>query len=416
MKRFTLRYQLLVLAVVGICVWAAAVDLPFTFKAGDLISAEQMNQTLAALNEGKQERVTGVCAAGSAIRSVSADGTVACEVDDVGQGNGTGGVSSLNGMSGAVTLQAGENVSIDDSTAGQITISAADPGITGVTAGVGLSGGGTSGDVALSVDTGVIQSRINNNCASGSSIRGINADGTVACESEREITSDGTAYAQWYPLNGFYPLHFGFGSQDRARIRVQDNSATESFMQFATLNPSTNASFSNLTMLSSGLSYFNGALEIRGSGTGNALYGISSSGVAVAGTSSTGYGAYFEAGSARCFFQAGTTGWDCASDINLKENLEPVDPTRVLEAVASLPISTWNLKGSSYRQLGPMAQDFYAAFQLGESDTTINTINAQGVALASIQGLHQLVQEQAALLQVQQAKLEDLEARLAKLE
>jgi regulator of replication initiation timing len=43
--------------------------------------------------------------------------------------------------------------------------------------------------------------------------------------------------------------------------------------------------------------------------------------------------------------------------------------------------------------MGPTAQEFYAAFGLGEDDKHITTVDADGVALAAIQGLHQLVKE-----------------------
>jgi len=40
-----------------------------------------------------------------------------------------------------------------------------------------------------------------------------------------------------------------------------------------------------------------------------------------------------------------------------------------------------------------MARDFHAAFGLGESEKRINTVDADGVALAAIQGLNQKLEE-----------------------
>ena len=61
--------------------------------------------------------------------------------------------------------------------------------------------------------------------------------------------------------------------------------------------------------------------------------------------------------------------------------------------------------------MGPMAQDFHAAFGLGVSDKLIDTIDPDGVALAAIQGLHALVQEKDAEIDELRARLERLEAR-----
>jgi hypothetical protein len=98
------------------------------------------------------------------------------------------------------------------------------------------------------------------------------------------------------------------------------------------------------------------------------------------------------------------------SDRNAKENFTDIKPRDVLEKVAALPITSWNYKqDTSSRHLGPMAQDFYAAFGVGPDDKHITTVDADGVALAAIQGLNQKVEEK-------DAKIDDLEKRLKRLE
>lgn len=63
-------------------------------------------------------------------------------------------------------------------------------------AGTGLTGGGTSGDVTLNVDTSQIQKRVTGTCSAGSSIRVIDASGNVTCQSDTNsggtVTSVGT--------------------------------------------------------------------------------------------------------------------------------------------------------------------------------------------------------------------------------
>ena len=81
--------------------------------------------------------------------------------------------------------------------------------------------------------------------------------------------------------------------------------------------------------------------------------------------------------------------WTSASDVRLKENLKPVAPAEVLEKIRGLPVYEWNYKteGPAVRHLGPTAQDFRAAFGLGQDDRTIATIDEGGVSLAAIQAL-----------------------------
>ena len=86
------------------------------------------------------------------------------------------------------------------------------------------------------------------------------------------------------------------------------------------------------------------------------------------------------------FLLAGSGSWTSASDRNAKENITPVDAQAVLDKVAALPLSTWNYRSQapSIRHMGPMAQDFMAAFTVGETNTGISTVDADGVALAAI--------------------------------
>ena len=89
-----------------------------------------------------------------------------------------------------------------------------------------------------------------------------------------------------------------------------------------------------------------------------------------------------------------------------------MDPRAILEKVAALPLTEWNLisQPAEIRHLGPMAQDFKAAFGLGESDRHISTTDADGVALAAIQGLNEKVEGRS---QQAEDSLRKLEAKLS---
>jgi hypothetical protein len=110
--------------------------------------------------------------------------------------------------------------------------------------------------------------------------------------------------------------------------------------------------------------------------------------------------------------------WGCSSDRNVKENFQPVDGRAILEKLATLPITTWNAIGTDpdVRRMGPMSQDFYAAFGLGDDDKVITTGDLDGVALASIQGLYAIVQAQEGQIAALQQENTDLQARLAAIE
>ncbi|MFD7530243.1 tail fiber domain-containing protein [Streptomyces sp. NPDC059849] len=67
----------------------------------------------------------------------------------------------------------------------------------------------------------------------------------------------------------------------------------------------------------------------------------------------------------------------------------------VLNTVAALPISTWRYlwEPEDVRHLGPMAQDWHAAFGFNRDDTTIPVVDGLGVALVCVQALHRRVDE-----------------------
>ena len=106
--------------------------------------------------------------------------------------------------------------------------------------------------------------------------------------------------------------------------------------------------------------------------------------------------------------------WTDRSDRNAKENFEPVNPAEILDKVASLPLSSWSYRSESHaaRHLGPVAQDFHAAFGLGADDKHIAGLDSSGVALAAIQGLSQELKAKQAEIDQLKQRLEALEMRL----
>jgi hypothetical protein len=100
------------------------------------------------------------------------------------------------------------------------------------------------------------------------------------------------------------------------------------------------------------------------------------------------------------------------SDRNVKQDFATVDALAVLEKVAALPIQSWAYKDSpETRHIGPVAQDFHATFRFnGEDDKHISTVDADGVALAAIQGLNRKLMEELAR---RDAEIADLKRRAA---
>jgi len=107
--------------------------------------------------------------------------------------------------------------------------------------------------------------------------------------------------------------------------------------------------------------------------------------------------------------------WTNSSSLSLKTAFDGIDVDAILRRVLALPLSTWEYRASPQegRHLGPIAEDFHAAFGLGVDSRTISTVDASGVALAAIQGLHARVQSGDAQ---QRAEDADQQQRINRLE
>jgi len=115
---------------------------------------------------------------------------------------------------------------------------------------------------------------------------------------------------------------------------------------------------------------------------------------------------------------SGSGSWSTLSDRSVKANFSGVDINQILESIVSLPISEWSYTGeeANIRHIGPMAQDFYTAFGLGTDERHISNVDADGVALAPIQGLYRLIEERDYRIEIQDKQIATLDERIAALE
>jgi hypothetical protein len=124
-----------------------------------------------------------------------------------------------------------------------------------------------------------------------------------------------------------------------------------------------------------------------------------------------------EAATAGVKLAAGSGTWSSLSDRNAKTAIAPLDDASILAKVASLPVSAWSYRSErGVRHVGPMAQDFYAAFGVGEDDRHITSIDEDGIALAAIKALHEENRQLALQMASIRAHDSAVEARDAALE
>lgn len=110
--------------------------------------------------------------------------------------------------------------------------------------------------------------------------------------------------------------------------------------------------------------------------------------------------------------------WTNSSDRAMKQGIVEVDGVVVLEQLDTLPVYTWNyiVEGPQTVRMGPMADEFFATFGLGDDDQVISTVDSNGVALAALKGLHAKVKTQQTLIEAQQVKIQEMETKIAAIE
>jgi endosialidase-like protein len=115
-----------------------------------------------------------------------------------------------------------------------------------------------------------------------------------------------------------------------------------------------------------------------------------------------------------CFIGAGGGSWTCTSDRAMKADISAIEPRDVLARLVNMPIAQWRFIGEpeTVRHIGPMAQDFRASFGLGHDDKGITGVDADGVALAAIQGLHQLIEDKDARIAALERAVDELRRAL----
>ena len=115
---------------------------------------------------------------------------------------------------------------------------------------------------------------------------------------------------------------------------------------------------------------------------------------------------------------AGGVQWTSVSDVNAKRLFRDLDGEDVLSRFAAMPVTEWSYKAqdAAIRHIGPTAQDFHAAFGLGEDPLRIGTLDADGVALAGVKAVEARTRQLSERLIELETENAAIRERLARLE
>jgi len=389
-----------------------------------------------------QARVTGTCPAGAAVRSINATGGAACEefwslAGNSGTSAGTDFLGTTDNQALELWVNNGRAFRLEPgSTSPNVVGGHSGNSVTTGTVGAVLTGGGESGNSNRVTDNfGSVGGGRNNQAGDGAGVTADRPHATVSggvsntASGTQSFVGGGTTNTA---SGGSTVVAGGQSNTASGSFSAvgggQSNSASgaNSIIPGGLLNAASgNPSFAagrRAKAIHDGAFVWADSTNADFTSTATNQYLVRASGGVGLGTATPGHplqvgdgGTGTGGNGAHC-----TTGgvWTNGSDRNSKTDFAACDPAEVLEKVATLPIAQWRYKGEpeSVYHMGPTAQDFRAAFGLGHDERFIGTIDADGVALAAIQGLHKIVQEYERAMLAKNCEIAELRDRLEKLE
>ena len=425
--------------------------------------------TIAVNTATIQARVTGSCPVGSYIRTIAADGTVTCQADGTGPANAF--VQGGNAFGAVATLGTNDNFAVDLRANGSRVMryepNAISPNVVGGRStnsiATGVSGGTIAGGGWLNAGLGMenrneVLSDLGTVGGGSGNVAG--AIGATASENSHATVAGGSYNIASGPASVVAGGSNNIASGPASVVAGGAGNRAMETMSFVGGGESNRAVFKavvaggRLNQAIGGISVVAGGAMNVASGIGSTVPGgayneangdysfaagyrakanapgvfalADSTDLDFVGLTPNTFVARFTGGygfwttttfSNGCTLSPGGGAWSCTSSRDEKKEFAAIDPRTVLERVVALPVSEWRYRAEATgaRHMGPMAQDFHAAFALGDSDRSIGLLDASGVALAAIQGLNLKVEEQRAALREREAEIRALREEVAAL-